>query len=118
MTTFFIKDFLCKSYEIEYFFVFKGIMFYAPRIFWAHQEEGKLEQMTKGVREARKKLREIEEGKKKEIERNCVDNVMNYINMKKGGHWQYGVSYLIAQVSSIDNHFPTWLDIIFLELIW
>ena len=89
------------------------MMFYAPRIFWVHQEEGKLEQMTKGVREARKKLLEMEEGKKKEVERNCVDNVMNYINMKKGGHWQYGVSYLIAQVSSIDNHFPTWLDMVY-----
>ena len=101
---------LCKSFETKYF-GFKGMMFYAPRIFWAHQEEGKLEQMTKGVRDARKKLREIDEGKRNAIERNCVENVMNYINMKKGGHWQYGVSYVIAQVSTIDNYFPKWLDI-------
>ena len=89
----------------------KGMIFYAPRIFWAHQEEGKLEQMTKGVREANKKLREMDEGKRKQIERNCVDNVMDYIHMEKGGHWQYGVSYVVAQVRSIDNRFPWWLDI-------
>ena len=54
--------------------------------------------MIGGVLKASKKA-ENDNEKKKEIERNCVSNVMNYIQMKKGGHWQYGTCYVLAQVS-------------------
>ena len=74
------------------------MIFYAPRLFWAYQEEGKLEQMIKGVRDANKKCSNMDSEKRKEVERNCADNVLNYLHMKEGGHWQYGVSYVIAQV--------------------
>ena len=99
---------LRKTYDvwaIIFLFLFdeqiKGVMFYAPRLFWAHQEEGKLEQMIKGVRDANKKRSEMASEKRKEVERNCADNVINYLHMKEGGHWQYGMSYVIAQVRFI-----------------
>ena len=77
---------------------FKGAVFYGPRLFWEHQEENKLTNMIGGVLKASKKA-ENDNEKKKDIERNCVSNVMNYIQMKKGGHWQYGTCYVLAQVS-------------------
>ena len=54
--------------------------------------------MIGGVLRASKKA-ENDNEKKKDIERNCASNVINYIQMEKGGHWQYGASYVLAQVS-------------------
>ena len=62
--------------------------------------------MIGGVLRASKKA-ENDFKKKKEIERNCVSNVINYIQMEKGGHWQYGASYVLAQVScKVNSRLP------------
>ena len=72
-------------------------MFYGPRLFWVHQEEGKLTNMIKGVLKANKKI-EMDEDAKKEKENECVKNVIDYLHMREGGHWQYGVCYVLSQV--------------------
>ena len=72
-------------------------MFYGPRLFWVYKEEGKLTTMIKGVLKANKKI-EMDEDKKNENENACVNNVINYLHMKEGGHWQYGACYVLSQV--------------------
>ena len=56
-------------------------------------EEGKLTAMICGVAEAEKK-----EEKAEDKHNLVITNVLNYLHMKEGGHWQYGVCYVAAQV--------------------
>ena len=69
------------------------MLFYLPRLFWTSMEEGKLTAMLCGVAEAEKKNEKAEDK-----DNSCITNVLNYLHMKEGGHWQYGVCYVTAQV--------------------
>ena len=62
-----------------------------PRLFWVHMEEGKLTTMLQGVRSG-----SVKDDKKSQ---ETAKNVVKYLEMKEGGHYMYGISYLVSQVS-------------------
>ena len=36
------------------------------------------------------------------------ENVVNYINMKEGGHYMYGIGFLFSQVGLAITQLPKW----------
>ena len=69
------------------------------------EEEGKLEEEAKLKEEAERKAKEEAERKKKEerkdvLEAKVAEGVVRYIEMKEGGHFQYGMSFIASQVIS------------------
>ena len=54
-------------------------------------EEGKLTTMLQGVRSG-----SVKDDKKSQ---ETAKNVVKYLEMKEGGHYMYGISYLVSQVS-------------------
>ena len=76
------------------------MMFYLPRLFWTSMEEGKLTALICGVTAAEKKEEKAED---KDEDGIIVDNVLNYLHMKEGGHWQYGVCYVASQVRCLND---------------
>ena len=64
-----------------------------PRLFWVHMEEGKLTTMLQGVRSG-----SVKDDKKSQ---ETAKNVVKYLEMKEGGHYMYGIGYLVSQVSNV-----------------
>ena len=60
-------------------------------------EEGKLTSMLEGLK-AGKKKEEKNEDKDTSPEGEVVNNILEYIHMKDGGHFRYGMGFLASQV--------------------
>ena len=74
-------------------------MFYIPRIIWLNLEEDKLTTMLEGVRSGSSMSVLKKEGNKSESKyKKAAENVVKYIQMKEGGHYMYGMSFLFCQV--------------------
>ena len=60
--------------------------------------------MLEGLKASAKK-EDKNEDKKKNPVAEVADNVLEYIHMKEGGHFQYGMGFLASQVKDIARIF-------------
>ena len=89
---------------IPYVLLLQGCLFYIPRFIWVVLEEGKLTAMLEGLASGNKK-NDKDEDKKKKAHSETANNVVNYIHMTKGGHFQYGMGFLVAHTLLVLNVF-------------